>query len=107
MQKSKTQGTSGRVLEAGGYERQVRGLRRGEITMVTGIRGLKGLRLGQRGRLERQLTEESDLTLDDSTDSSPQGSALPATPRDWALQNRDVASSPVQRGKQLIGTETE
>lgn len=55
------------------------------ITMVTAIRGLRGTRLGQRGRLERQLTEESALTLDDSTDSSPQGSARPAIPRDHGL----------------------
>lgn len=55
------------------------------ITMVTAIRGLRGARLGQRGRLERQLTEESALTLDDSTDSSPQGSAEPAIPRDRGL----------------------
>lgn len=55
------------------------------ITMVTAIRGLRGVRLGQRGRLERQLTEESALTLDDSTDSSPQGSAGPAIPRDRGL----------------------
>lgn len=47
--------------------------------------GLMGVKLGQRGRLERQLTEESALTLDDSTDSSPQGCAGPAVPRDLGL----------------------
>lgn len=55
------------------------------ITMVTAIRRLRGVRLGQRGGLERQLTEESALTLDDSTDSSPQGSAGPAIPRGQGL----------------------
>lgn len=55
------------------------------ITMVTEIRGLRGVSLGQRGRLERQLTEESALTLDDSTDSSPLGFTRPAIPRDRRL----------------------
>ena len=41
------------------------------ITMVTAITGLRGGMLGPRGRLERQLTEESALTPDDPTDSSP------------------------------------
>ncbi|CAB1456135.1 unnamed protein product [Pleuronectes platessa] len=58
--------------------------------MVTAIRGLRGVRLGQRGRLERQLTEESALTLDDSTDSSPQGSALPVIPRDCGLYSTGI-----------------
>lgn len=55
------------------------------ITMVTAIWGLRGVRLGQRVKLERQLTEESALTLDDSTDSSPQGCAGPAVPREHEL----------------------
>lgn len=82
----------------GGVQRAAGSTQR--ITMVTAIRGLRGARLGQRGRLERQLTEESALALDDSTDSSPQGSAGPALPRDrGALQNGDVASSPSSEGK--------
>lgn len=55
------------------------------ITMVTEIRGLRGVSLGQRGRLERQLTEKSALALDDSSDSSPQGFTRPAIPRDGKL----------------------
>lgn len=70
-------------LGSGGGQRPAGSTQR--ITMVTAIRGLRGVRLGQRGRLERQLTEESALTLDDSTDSSPQGSAGPAIPRDPRL----------------------
>lgn len=67
--------------------------------MVTAIRGLRGVRLGQRGRLERQLTEESALTLNDSTDSSPQGCAGPAVPRDHGFTERGWASSPFLRKK--------
>lgn len=76
------------------------GSRTQRITMVTAIRGLWGVREGQRGKLERQLTEESALTLDDSTDSSPPGLCRTSHPqRGRALQNRDVASSPFVRGK--------
>lgn len=55
-------------------------------------RGLRGVWLGQRGGLERQLTEESALTLDDSTDSSPRGlyrTSRPRRPR--ALWNKNMA----------------
>lgn len=48
------------------------------------------MRLGQRGGLERQLTEESALTLDDSSDSSPQGSAGPAVPREQGLYRAEM-----------------
>lgn len=58
------------------------------ITMATEIRGLEGVSLGQRGRLERQLTEDSALTLDDSTGSSPQGFAGPAVPRVHGFRKR-------------------
>lgn len=65
--------------------------------MVTAIRGLRGVRLGQRGRLERQLTEESALSLDDPTDSPPSSpSQAPPdqpSPETQVLQRRDVASS--------------
>lgn len=55
------------------------------ITRVTEIRRPRGASLGQRGRFERQLTEESVLTLGDSTDSSPHGFARPAIPGDCRL----------------------
>lgn len=95
----------GRVRVLGGGANGGGGLQRPagstqRITMVTAIRGLRGVRLGQRGRLERQLTEESALTLDDSTDSSPPGLCRTSHPqRAQALQNRDVASSPFLRKK--------
>ena len=105
----KTQNTSGSELAAGGCERRGGGVlcvrvcvggSTQRITMVTAIRGLRGVRLGQRGRLERQLTEESALTLDDSTDSSPRGLCRTSRPqRPRALQNRDVASSPLLKEK--------
>lgn len=86
------------VWGGGGLQRPAGSTQR--ITMVTAIRGLKGVRLGQRGRLERQLTEESALTLDDSTDSSPRGLCRTSRPqRPRALQNRDVASSPLLKEK--------
>ena len=76
------------------------------ITMVTAIRELRGVRLGQRGRLERQLTEESPLTLDDSTDSPPpQGCARPDAPRDHRiLRNRDVAIAVLFLMEKIGGT---
>ncbi|CAJ1060518.1 unnamed protein product [Xyrichtys novacula] len=77
------------------------------ITMVTAIRGLMGEGLGHRGRLERQLTEESALTLDDSTDSSPSGLCRTSRPqRTPPLQNGDVASrQPFSEGEGKNGTE--
>lgn len=74
------------------------------ITMVTAIRRLRRVWLGQRGRLERQLTEESSLTLDGSTDNHPPP-PLPQTShpqRPQSLQTRDVASSPFLNGKKKL-----
>lgn len=72
------------------------------ITMVTAIRRLRRVGLGQSGRLERQLTEESSLTLDGSTDNHPPPPdySHPQTPQ--SLQTRDVASSPFLNGKKKL-----
>lgn len=56
------------------------------ITMVTAaVRRLRRVWLGQRGTLERQLTEESSLTLDGSTVSHPRHPP-------HSSQSRDVAN---------------